>query len=85
MKKLLVILSVLFLSVMVYAKDIQIKNGKGEVIGVIKLSSGTTYNIYDVKGTKIGTYKASVKLTKTNMKGKKFKLIKQANTYIIKE
>ena len=85
MKKLFIILFVLLLSGIVFAKDINIKNGKGEIVGKLKLSSGITYNIYNDKGTKIGTYKASKKLTKTNIKGKKLKLIKTGNTYTIKE
>lgn len=84
MKKLFIILSVLFLSVMVYAKDIAIKNSKGEVVGKLRLSTGTTYNIYDTKGVKIGTYKSPVKLTATYMKGKNFRLIKTGNTYTLK-
>ena len=85
MKKLLTIIAVLFMAVCVYAKDISIKNGKGEIVGKLKLSSGTTYNIYDTKGTKIGTYKATKKLTSTIMKDKKYKLIKTGTTYTIKE
>jgi len=85
MKRLLILLSVLFLSVMVYAKDINVKDANGSVVARLKLSSGTTYNIYDTKGTKIGTYKATQKLTATYMKGKKFKLIKTWNNYSIKE
>ena len=85
MRKLLIILSVLLLSVMVYAKDIQIFNRTGKVIGILRLSSGTTYNIYNAKLVKIGTYKAKQKLTAAYMKGKKFKLIKTGTTYSIKE
>jgi len=90
MKKLLIILSVLFLSVSTfisvsYAKDIQIKNSKGEVIGKLVLASGTTYNVYDAKGIKKGTYKAKAKLTKANMKDKKFRLIKLTTGYVLKD
>lgn len=85
MKKLILILAVLLLSVSVYAKDISVKNNNGDIVAKLRLSKGTTYNIYDTKGTKIGTYKASRELTKTYMKGKKFKLIKTANAYTIKE
>jgi hypothetical protein len=85
MKKLFVIIFILFVSILAYAKDIQIKNEKGELVGKLKLSSGTTYNVYNSNGVKIGTYKAGKKLTATNMKGKKFKLIKTGNTYTIKE
>lgn len=85
MKRLLILLSVLFLSVMVYAKDINVKDGNGSVVARLKLSKGTTYNIYDTKGAKIGTYKAAKKLTATYMKGKKFKLVKIGNNYSIKE
>ena len=84
MKKLLTILFILLSTVLVYSADVSIKNSKGRSVGRLKLSSGTTYNIYDTKGVKIGTYKATTKLTVTNMKGKKFRLIKSGTTYIIK-
>ena len=85
MKRLLILLSVLFLSVMVYAKDINVKDGNGVIVAKLKLSSGTTYNIYDINGTKLGTYKAPAKLTATYMKGKKFKLVKLASGYTIRQ
>ena len=84
MKKLALLFILLF-SVSI-ASAITIRDNSNKAIGSLKLSSGTTYNIYDAKGNKIGTYKATAKLTKANMKGKKFKLIKKSDgTYTIKE
>jgi hypothetical protein len=68
-----------------YISGYKIKNIKEEIIGRLTYSSGTTYNIYDMKGTKLGTYKASVKLTTINIKGKEYKLIKIGTSYTIKE
>ena len=68
-----------------YISGYKIKNIKKEIIGRLTYSSGTTYNIYNMKGTKLGTYKASVKLTTTNIKGKEYKLIKVGTSYTIKE
>jgi hypothetical protein len=68
-------------------KQYMLKNIKNpaEIIGKVKLVSGTAYGVYNIAGVKIGTYTASVKLTATNIKGKEYKLIKITNTYIIKE
>lgn len=86
MKKLFILLFVLLISVSVYAKDILVKDNSKNVVAKLRLSKGITYNIYDTKNVKIGTYKASQKLTKTYMKGKKFKLIQLADgKYTIKE
>lgn len=85
MKRLWTLIAVLFLSAVVYCADIPIRDSKGVAVGKLRLSSGTTYNIYNTKGTKIGTYKALQKLTSTYLKGKKFKLIKIGNLYTIKE
>jgi len=84
MKKLFILLVILFLSTAVYAKDIVITNSKGKTIGKLKFVSGTTYNILDSKGIKIGIYKSTIKLTTANMKGKKFRLIKTGTVYTIK-
>jgi len=85
MKRLLVVFFVLFSSLMIYAADIPIRNNKNVLMGKLRFVSGTTYNIYDTKGNKIGTYKATMKLTTTYMKGRKFKLVKVGTTYTIKE
>ena len=82
---LYLVLNLVFWSVVCLAKDIAIKNNKNEVIGKLTLSGGTTYYIYDANGKKVGTYVAKKKLASADIKGKKYKLIKTKNGYIIKE
>ena len=85
MKRILIAVIFLFLSASVYSAVITIKSADGRAVATLKLSSGTTYNIYDVKGVKVGAYKSPVKLTATSVKNKKFRLVKVGTTYTIKE